>query len=291
MNGAEGVGLYRTEFPFMARKHFPDRYEQAAIYTKILEGFAGKQVTIRTLDIGGDKGLPYFAHPHEDNPFMGWRGIRISLECRDIFREQLAAIMLASVGKDVRLMLPMISGVDEIVQSREIYAEVAAELRAKGATFNENIPLGVMIETPAAVQIAAILANKADFFSIGTNDLIQYTLAADRNNPKVRSYYTPCHPALIHSIKAVAVAAKGAGIPVSLCGEMAADPLNALLLAGLGITDLSMSSPSIPKVKQAILGATIAAAEQLAAEILKLESSVEIAAYLKESSLELGIVS
>lgn len=291
MNGAEGVGLYRTEFPFMARKHFPDRYEQAAIYVKILEGFAGKQVTIRTLDIGGDKGLPYFAHPHEDNPFMGWRGIRISLECRDIFREQLAAIMLASVGKDVRIMLPMISGVDEIVQSREMYAEVAAELRSKGASFNENIPLGIMIETPAAVQIATILANKADFFSIGTNDLIQYTLAADRNNPKVRSYYTPYHPALIHSIKAVAAAAKGAGIPVSLCGEMGADPLNALLLAGLGITDLSMSSPSIPKVKQAILGATIVAAEQLAAEILKLESSVEIAAYLKESSLELGIVS
>ena len=117
MNGAEGVGLYRTEFPFMARKQFPDRNEQAAIYSKIFEGFEGKQVTIRTLDIGGDKGLPYFAHPHEDNPFMGWRGIRISLECRDIFREQLAAIMLASVGRDARIMLPMVSGVDEIVQS------------------------------------------------------------------------------------------------------------------------------------------------------------------------------
>lgn len=290
MNGAEGVGLYRTEFPFMARKHFPDRFEQAAIYGKIFEGFAGKQVTIRTLDIGGDKGLPYFAHPHEDNPFMGWRGIRISLECRDIFREQLAAIMLASFGRDTRIMLPMISGVEEIVQSREIYAEVAAELRTTGAAFNENIPLGVMIETPAAVQIAAILAKNTDFFSIGTNDLIQYTLAADRNNPKVRSYYTPYHPALLHSIKAVAAAAKGAGIPVSLCGEMAANPLNALLLAGLGITDLSMSSPSIPKVKQAILGATLTAAEQLATEILKLESSSEISAFLKESCLELGIV-
>lgn len=290
-NGAEGVGLYRTEFPFMARKHFPDRYEQAAIYEKILQGFAGKQVTIRTLDIGGDKGLPYFAHPHEDNPFMGWRGIRISLECLDIFREQLAAIMLASFGRDTRIMLPMISGVEEIIRAREIYAETAADLRAQGRPFNENIPLGVMIETPAAVQIAAILAKKADFFSIGTNDLIQYTLAADRNNPKVRGYYTHCHPALLHSIKAVAAAAKSAGIPVSLCGEMAADPLNALLLAGLGVTDLSMSSPSIPKVKQAILGATLKAAELVAAEALKLESSVEIAAYLKESSLEMGIVS
>lgn len=199
--------------------------------------------------------------------------------------------MLAAVGRDVRIMLPMISGVEEIIQSREIYAEVAAELRTAGIPFNELIPLGVMIETPAAVQTAAILAKKADFFSIGTNDLIQYTLAADRNNPKVKSYYTPYHPALFHSIKAVAHAAQNAGIPVSLCGEMAADPLNALLLAGLGITDLSMSSPSIPKIKQAILGATLKAAEQLAGEILTLESSAEIAAFLKESSLELGIVS
>lgn len=290
MNGAEGVGLYRTEFPFMARKQFPDRHEQTAIYTKIFEGFEGKQVTIRTLDIGGDKGLPYFAHPQEDNPFMGWRGIRISLQCRDIFREQLAAIMLASVGRDVRIMLPMISGVEEIAQSREIYAEVAAELRAAGTPFNENIPLGVMIETPAAVQTAAILAKNSAFFSIGTNDLIQYTLAADRNNPKVKEYYNPYHPALLHSIKTVAVAAKNAGIPVSLCGEMAADPLNALLLAGLGITDLSMSSPSIPKVKQAIIGATLKAAEGLAEGILLLESSAAIASFLKESSLELGIV-
>jgi phosphotransferase system enzyme I (PtsP) len=290
MNGAEGVGLYRTEFPFMARKQFPERNEQAAIYSKVLDGFEGKQVTIRTLDIGGDKGLPYFTHPHEDNPFMGWRGIRISLECRDIFKEQLAAIMLASVNRNVRIMLPMVSAVDEIVQSREIFLEVASELRTAGIPFNENIPLGVMIETPAAVHTAAILAKEADFFSIGTNDLIQYTLAADRNNPKVRNYYTPYHPAILHSIKSVADAAKCAGIPVSLCGEMAADPLNALLLAGLGIIDISMSSPSIPKVKQAILGATFAAAEQMATEILKLESSTDIAAFLKWSSLELGIV-
>jgi len=199
--------------------------------------------------------------------------------------------MLAAVNRDVRIMLPMISGVDEIIQTREIYAEVAADLRTAGIAFNESIPLGVMIETPAAVQTAAILAKNADFFSIGTNDLIQYTLAADRNNPKVKRYYTPYHPALLHSIKAVAAAARNAGIPVSLCGEMAADPLNALLLAGLGITDLSMSSPSIPKVKQAIIGATLKAAEQLAGEILKLESSAAIASYLKESSLDLGIVS
>lgn len=291
MNGAEGVGLYRTEFPFMARKQFPNRDEQAAIYAKILEGFEGKQVTIRTLDIGGDKHLPYFAHPHEDNPFMGWRGIRISLDCREIFREQVAAIMMASVGRETRIMLPMISGVEEIAQAREIVVEAASELRKTGNPFNGNIPLGIMIETPAAVQIAEILAKKADFFSIGTNDLIQYTLAADRNNPKVKSYYSPYHPALLRAIKSVAAAGRDAGIPVSLCGEMAADPLNSLLIAGLGITDISMSSPSIPKVKQAILGTTLKAATELAAEILKFESNTEITAFLKESSLELGIVS
>jgi phosphotransferase system enzyme I (PtsP) len=222
---------------------------------------------------------------------MGWRGIRISLECRDIFRDQLAAIMMASVNRNARIMLPMISGVDEIIQAREVFDEALSELRASGIPFNDRMPLGIMIETPAAVQTAAILAKKADFFSIGTNDLIQYTLAADRNNPKIKSYYTPYHPALLHSIKAVADAGRDAGIPVSLCGEMAVDPLNALLIAGLGITDLSMSSPSIPKAKQAILGATCKAATNMASEILKLESSVEIACFLKESGLELGIVS
>jgi phosphotransferase system enzyme I (PtsP) len=290
-NGAEGVGLYRTEFPFMARKQFPDRHEQHLIYTRILEGFQGQSVTFRTLDIGGDKTLPYFAHPHEENPFMGWRAIRISLECRTIFRDQLAAIMTASVGRDTRIMLPMISGVEEILLAREIVAELHAELSREGVPFNDSIPLGIMIEIPAAVQMAEILAGKADFFSIGTNDLIQYTLAADRNNPKVKTYYTPYHPAILHSIRKVAVAGAGAGIPVSLCGEMAADPLGALLLAGLGITDLSMSSPSIPIIKQAICGAKLSTAARIAESTLHLESTREIISFLKESSLELGIVS
>ncbi len=291
LNGAEGVGLYRTEFPFMARKQFPDRSEQTAIYSRILDGFEGQQVTIRTLDIGGDKGLPYFDHPDEDNPFMGWRAIRISLERTDIFRDQLAAIMTASVGRDARIMFPMISGVEEIVRIRAIVEEVKDELRGSGTGFNEHIPLGIMIEIPAAVQMAEILARKVDFFSIGTNDLIQYTLAADRNNPKVKKYYTPYHPAILHSIKRVSAAGKNAGIPVSICGEMASDPLCALLLAGLGITDLSMSSPSIPMVKQALRGASFESAAAVAARVLQLESSEEILSFLKESSIELGIVS
>ena len=290
LNGAEGVGLYRTEFPFMARRHFPDRNEQTIIYSRILKGFEGQQVTIRTLDIGGDKGLPYFNHPAEDNPFLGWRAIRISLECVDLFRDQLAAIMIAAADRDARIMFPMISGVEEIARIREIVAEVKDELRRSGTRFNENIPLGIMIEIPSAVQMADVLARKADFFSIGTNDLIQYTLAADRNNPKVKMYYSPWHPAILHSIKRVAEAGKSAGIPVSICGEMASDPLCALLLAGLGISDLSMSSPSIPIVKQAVRGASFETVSEIAARVLQLESSSEIQSVLKESTLELGIV-
>ena len=289
INGAEGVGLYRTEFPFMARRHFPDRHEQHHIYARILEEFQGKTVTFRTLDIGGDKTLPYFDHPQEDNPFMGWRAIRISLECRNIFRDQLAAIMTASVGRDAKIMFPMISGVEELLLIRDIVAGLHEELHREGLPFNNRIPLGIMIEIPAAVQMAEVLARKVDFFSIGTNDLIQYTLAADRNNPKVKGYYSAYHPAILHSIKKVAAAGAHAGIPVSLCGEMAAEPLGALLLAGLGITDLSMSSPSIPLVKQAICGAYLSAATDIAGKVLQLESASEILSFLQESRAELGM--
>lgn len=290
-NGAEGIGLYRTEFPYMARKSFPNRHEQAALYAKILEGFAGMPVTIRTLDIGGDKGLPYFSHPAEENPFMGWRAIRISLECRDIFREQLAAILMASVGHDARIMLPMISGVEELEMTGEIFAEVKEELLRAAIPFNDSIPVGIMVELPAAVQIAPILAKSADFFSIGTNDLIQYTLAADRNNPKVKGYYTPYHPAVLHSIRQVADAAHESGIPVSLCGEMASDPLSALLLVGLGINDLSMASPSIPLVKQVLRSTTLQKAREIADRALSMDSATRIAAFLREAALELGIIS
>jgi phosphotransferase system enzyme I (PtsP) len=290
-NGAEGIGLYRTEFPYMSRKAFPNRQEQANLYAKILKGFDGLPVTIRTLDIGGDKGLPYFNHPQEENPFMGWRAIRISLDCRDIFREQLAAILMASVGHDARIMFPMISGVEELEQIREIVAEVKGELSQSGTPFNNEIPMGIMVEIPAAVQIAPILAQSTDFFSIGTNDLIQYTLAADRNNPKVKGYYTPYHPAVLHSIRRVADAAHARGIPVSLCGEMAADPLSALLLLGLGITDLSMASPSIPLVKQVLRSTSRATAAEIASTALAMESAARIGAYLKEAALDLGIIS
>jgi phosphotransferase system enzyme I (PtsP) len=288
-NGAEGVGLYRTEFPYMARKAFPDRYEQAAIYLKILQGFPALPVAIRTLDIGGDKGLSYFAHPKEDNPFMGWRSIRVSLERQDIFREQLAGVLLASPHGKVSLMFPMVASIEEVRTIRRIFQDVQEELAKNGKPFAPDISLGIMVEIPAAVQIADILIKEVDYFSIGTNDLIQYTLAADRNNPKVKQYYDCYHPAVLHSIKRVADVAQRAGKPVSLCGEMAADPINAVLLYGMGISEFSLSAPCIPLVKQAIRSISSAEARGIAELTLQLDSSTDIRDYLAGKKLELRI--
>jgi len=288
-NGAEGVGLYRTEFPYMARKSFPNRNEQYSIYRKILEGFAGLPVNIRTLDIGGDKGLPYFAYPKEDNPFMGWRSIRVSLERQDIFREQLAAVLMASVHGNVSLMFPMISGVDEVRQVKDILGQVRADLDREGCPIAPDLRLGIMIEIPAAVQIAHILIKEVDYFSIGTNDLIQYTLAADRNNPKVKQYYDAYHPAVLHSIKRIADVATSEGKPVSLCGEMAATPLSAIILLGLGISDFSLSAPAIPVVKQALRSVSLATARTIATDILSMESASSIKSYLEEVRNELQL--
>lgn len=263
-HGAEGVGLYRTEFPYMARSAFPTREEQAGIYRKILEGFPGQTVNIRTLDIGGDKGLSYFPYPHEDNPFLGWRSIRVSLERQDIFREQLAGILLAAHAGNPTVMFPLISCLDEIRQIREILTSVRNELLREGHDVPGYIPFGIMIEVPAAVLIIDYLIQEVDYVSIGTNDLIQYTLAADRNNASVRQYYDPYHPAILHSIKRVADAANKAGKKVSVCGEMAADPLCALLLSGMGIREFSLSAPSIPVVKQAIRSNSFDACKRLA---------------------------
>ncbi len=288
-NGAEGVGLYRTEFPYMARKNFPDRYEQAALYRKILEGFPELPVAIRTLDIGGDKGLSYFAYPKEDNPFMGWRSIRVSLDREDIFREQLAGVLLASPHGNASLMFPMVSSVDEVRTIRRIFHEVQEELTKAGKPFKSDIRLGIMVEIPAAVQIADILIREVDYFSIGTNDLIQYTLAADRNNPKVKQYYDCYHPAVLHSIKRVADVAQRAVKPVSLCGEMASEPINAVLLYGMGISEFSLSAPCIPLVKQAIRSISSEEARVIAEHTLQLDSSADIRVYLAGKKQELGI--
>ena len=288
-NGAEGVGLYRTEFPYMARKTFPDAQAQCQLYRRILEEFNDQSVTIRTLDIGGDKGLPYFQHPHEDNPFMGWRSIRISLECQDIFRDQLTGILLASPHGQPRIMFPMIANVEEIRLAKLILEDVCTSLLAAGHEINPHIPVGIMIELPAAVQTADILIREVDFFSIGTNDLIQYTLAADRNNPKVKQYYTPHHPAVLRAIKGVVDVAHQAGKRVSICGEMAADPLNAILLMGLGITELSIAAPAILPVKAAIRAITHQRSKEIAKAVLSFGSYNEIAGYLLAVRKELNL--
>jgi phosphotransferase system, enzyme I, PtsP len=287
--GAEGVGLYRSEFPYMARHSFPDRMEQYRLYRKIIEGFAPLPVNFRTLDIGGDKDLPYFPHPREDNPFMGWRSIRVSLDRSDIFREQLAAILLASHHGKASVMFPLISSVDEVREARTILDSVREELVREGKQFDMNMPVGIMVELPAAVQIAEILIKEVDYFSIGTNDLIMYTLAADRNNPKVRKYFDPYHPAVLFSIKRVVEVADKAGKPVSICGEMAADPMSALLLMGMGISEFSLSASSIPAVKQVVRKVTLKDARRLADNALSMETGAEIRRYLDKMGTELGV--
>ncbi len=287
LHGAQGVGLYRTEFPYMARSAFPSREEQASIYRKILEGFPGQTVNIRTLDIGGDKGLPYFSYPHEDNPFLGWRSIRVSLERQDIFKEQLAGILLASQAGNPTIMFPLISSLDEIRQIREIMTSVRNDLLREGHDVRGYIPLGIMVEIPAAVQIIESLIREVDYVSIGTNDLIQYTLAADRNNARVRQYYDQHHPAVLHSIKRVADAANKAGKKVSVCGEMAADPLTALLLAGMGISEFSLSAPSIPVAKQAIRSHSIEECRKLARAALACQSIADVSRCLTAARAKL----
>lgn len=290
INGAEGVGLYRTEFPYMTRTSFPTRIEQAVIYRKILEAFQNQPVNIRTLDIGGDKGLPYFQGLREENPFMGLRSIRISLNHQDVFKEQLAAIMLAADAGQPTIMFPLISSLDEIWQIKAIISEVQSELMQQGHAVTMPIPLGIMIEIPAAVQIIDLLIEEVDYVSIGTNDLIQYTLAADRNNPKVKQYYDPHHPAVLHSIKRVADAAGRAGKKASLCGEMASDPINALLFIGMGITEFSLSAPSIPVVKYAIRNHTMKDCSDFANTVLKCKSGSEVRQILTEKRNELKLI-
>lgn len=289
LHGAEGVGLYRTEFPYMTRSSFPSRFEQATLYKKILSGFPGQTVNIRTLDIGGDKALSYFPCPREDNPFMGLRSIRISLDRQDIFREQLAGILLAADAGNPTIMFPLISGIEEIRDIKRIIASISDELRQEGHFQKKNIPLGIMIEIPAAVQIIDFLISEVDYVSIGTNDLIQYTLAADRNNPRVKRYYDPHHPAVLYSIKKIADAAQKAGKKASICGEMASDPLNVLLLIGMGIREFSLSAPSIPIIKHAIRSVALEECRNLSQTVLACRSGEEIRKEMSVAREKLGL--
>ncbi len=275
-HGAEGVGLYRTEFPYMARSNFPNRKTQYQLYKKVVEEFDGLPVTIRTLDIGGDKALPYFTHPREDNPFMGWRSVRVSLDNKEIFQTQIEAILMAAMHGPVKLLFPMISNMEEIVACKEIVSAARAKLQQEGIRIPEHVPLGAMIEVPAAVRLAHHLAKEMDFFALGTNDLIQYLLAADRSNPRVESYYDPLHPAVLLSLEGISKAARDNNIDICVCGEMATDPACLLALIGIGIHEFSLSAPYIPQLKRFISRIDSKAAETLACDILEKADSKTI---------------
>ena len=279
-NGAEGVGLYRTEFPYMTRTTFPDRDDQVALYRKVIEGFDGLPVTIRTLDIGGDKGLPYFASPKEDNPFMGWRSVRVSLDNLDIFRTQIEAILMAGAFGPVKLLFPMISSVSEIRACKEIVQEARHNLRHAGIAHAEHVPLGIMIEVPAAVQMADRLSREVDFFALGTNDLVQYLLAADRNNPLVHKYYDIMHPGVLRAIAGIIASTSDENIDLCICGEMGSDPLGFLVLFGLGVREFSMPAPLIPRLKAFLAGIDSREAETIALHALDLEESHLIREFL-----------
>lgn len=286
-HGAEGVGLYRTEFPYMARSTFPDRDDQYQLYKKVIEDFNGELVTIRTLDIGGDKALPYFTAPKEDNPFMGWRSVRVSLDNREIFQTQIEAILMAAIHGPTRLLFPMICNMEEIRSCKVIIQNAVAQLEKERIPFNQEIPIGAMIEIPAAVRLAPHLAKEVDFFALGTNDLIQYLLAADRSNPRVANYYDPLHPAVLLSLESLTDAVEKNGIELCLCGEMASDPACLLALIGLNIREFSLSAPCLPRLKRFISRVDAATAKELAKNLLLQSDSTTIRLMLDQAIEEL----
>ncbi|OLN33883.1 Phosphoenolpyruvate-protein phosphotransferase of PTS system [Desulfosporosinus metallidurans] len=280
MFGCDGVGLYRTEFLFMGRNNFPTEEEQFQAYREVAEKCGENLCVIRTLDIGGDKPLSYLDIDQESNPFLGWRAIRISLERTDLFVTQLKAILRAGVYGNVALMLPMVISSGEIRRAKECLGQAMSELEHEDKDFARSVPLGIMVETPAAAVIAPHLAKECDFFSIGTNDLVQYTLAVDRGNQKVRKLYNYFHPAVLRLIDGVISAAHDQGIWAGMCGEMAGDPLAAILLVGMGIDELSMNATAMPKVRELIRGIDVLLAKDLLQQVLSLDDGVEIREYL-----------
>ena len=281
--GAEGIGLFRTEFLVVGRSTMPGEEEQYQAYRRVAETFPGHAVIIRTFDLGGDK-FPMFLHmATEQNPFLGWRGVRVCLDEPELFLTQLRACLRATAHGDVRIMVPLVNTVGEIQAVRELLNTAADELRREGVPFNRGVKLGTMIETPAAALKATELAQHVDFFSIGTNDLVQYTLAVDRTNTRLANLFDPFHPAVLRQISLVARAGRSAGIEVSVCGELAARPLGAVLLLGLDILALSVAWPSLPEIKKLIRDLRIEDVRRAAAEALNASTSRGVKAALVDA--------
>ena len=284
-SGAHGVGLYRTEFLYLGYR-LPSEDEQLAAYSGIVEAMAPNPVVIRTLDLGGDKLSHLVDAPPEANPFLGWRGIRICLDMPDLFKTQLQALRRAGAKGEVQVLLPMVSNLGELRRARGILDEARAELRAEGTPFQEDTKLGVMVEVPSVALTADRFAGEVDFFSLGTNDLIQYTLAVDRGTARVASLYDPFHPAVLKLIRMVADTGKSYQTPVTVCGEMAGDPLVTILLVGLGLESLSLSPGLIPEVKEIIRSMSLAEARQVASQCLELETGAMVRRYLEDTMEE-----
>jgi len=281
-SGAEGVGLFRTEYLYISQDHLPSEEEQYQAYRRVAAALKPHSVVIRTFDLGGDKFLSHLEVPTEMNPFLGWRAIRFCLQERDIFRNQLRAILRASAEGNVKMMYPMISGLEELTQANSLVEEYKAELRKEGVPFDEQMEIGAMIEIPSAALIADALAKRVKFFSIGTNDLIQYSLAVDRMNEKIAHLYQPTHPAIIRLIKTTVDAARRHNIRVAVCGEMASEPVFAPLLLGLGVDELSAAPPLLPQIKFMLRRLKITETQALAEFALQCESGAEIFARCQE---------
>ena len=280
----EGVGLFRTEFLFMGASELPSEEEQFRAYKAAAETMEGREVIIRTLDVGGDKDIPYLGLEKEDNPFLGFRAVRYCLQNKDSYRVQLRALLRASAFGDIKIMVPLVTCVDEIRSVKALVKELMAELDAENIAYNKDIQVGAMIETPAASLIADLLAKEADFFSIGTNDLTQYTMAVDRGNAKVAYLYSSYNPAVLRSMKNIIEAANAAGIMVGMCGEAAADPLLIPLLISFGLGEFSVSASSVLATRGTIAKWSKAEADELAAKALSLATETEVAELLKANA-------
>ena len=265
---ADGIGLYRTEFPFMIRNNFPSEEEQYLIYRRLVEGMPGKEITIRTLDIGGDKVLSYYDYGSEENPFLGLRSIRLSLKHTDVFIAQLRAILRAGAGRRIRILFPMVSSLDEFFQAKKIVRECITNLKTERKELIEHPPLGIMVELPSVVEMIDDIAQEVDFLSIGTNDLIQYMLAVDRTNDRVAPMYLPHHPAVLRALKKIVDAGLKHGREVSICGDMANDPKYLGILLGLGVRCFSMDARCLPRMHERLRQLSIEECEKLAQEVL-----------------------